>query len=129
VAGKVTYKGAPVTGGTIAFAAADGSNPGSSAPIRPDGSYVVTDLPAGEMIVTVETETVNPSHKQSANPGAGKGGAGRHASMSPPPAGAGGGGKAPVYVKVPPKYADPKKTPLRATLSRGSNTYHAELTD
>jgi hypothetical protein len=141
VAGKVTYKNAPVTGGMIAFAAADGSNPGSSGMIKPDGSYVVTDLPAAEMVVTVETESINPAHKQqsygggtSGPPGAGGppgggggGGGGRQASFSPPPAGASASSS--VYVKVPAKYGDPKKSTLKVTLSRGDNTYNVELTD
>src|SRR5262245_681756 len=60
VTGKVTYKSAPVPGGTITFHAPDGTQYPTN--IGPDGSYGV-ELPAGDLLVSVETESLNPDRK------------------------------------------------------------------
>ena len=56
--GKVTYKGAPVTGGTITLIPASGGP--FPITIKPDGSFAVGDAPVGPMKVTIETDTVSP---------------------------------------------------------------------
>src|SRR2546421_12867772 len=55
VNGKVTYKGAAVPAGTITFNAKAGKYTTS---LSTDGTYSSSDLPIGEMVVTVETESV-----------------------------------------------------------------------
>ncbi len=54
--GKVIYKGAPVTGGTIKLYSTP-ENP-FSFPIRADGTFDVEDAPSGDMKVTIETDSV-----------------------------------------------------------------------
>src|SRR4029077_5027008 len=61
ISGKVTYKGAPVTGGNIVFVNAQQSR--YNAGILPDGTYSATDMPEGPMEVAIETESLNPNLK------------------------------------------------------------------
>ena len=56
VAGKVTYKGKPLPGGTITLHVAKGKPIRGS--LRADGSYSVKDVPPGQVQVTIETESV-----------------------------------------------------------------------
>ena len=65
VAGKVTYKGAPLTGGTLTLY----SDSGSPYPIyiKPDGSFAADQTPIGSMKVAVETDSV-PSEQASFKP-------------------------------------------------------------
>jgi hypothetical protein len=142
VSGKVTYNGNPVTGGTITFIPAAGLEEAKGTGggfyqtrIKPDGTYERSEMPAGEFIVTVETESMNAdaSAKQ------GKGGfdpnqMGQMNQMEemmkkkgavPADAGKSGG----AYVKIPAKYAEKSTTPLKTTLESGKNTYSPDLTD
>jgi hypothetical protein len=121
VSGRVTYKGAPVTGGTLAFHSKGGG--AYSCPIDPEGNYIGTDLPAGEVVVTIETESLNPSLKQEQY----KGAKGKNMT-SPTPKGFEQGAKG-TYVKIPTKYNDPTKSPLKETLSRGKQSKNFDLTD
>jgi hypothetical protein len=54
--GKVNYKGASVTGGTITLVPASGSP--FPITIKPDGTFEVGDAPLGSMKVTIETDSV-----------------------------------------------------------------------
>lgn len=136
ISGKVTYKGAPVTGGNIGFAAVDGMGAGS-ANIRPDGTYSTTNVPAGDMIVTVETESINPNIKpteykggNSKMPGGGGGpapGSKRQMVSSPKPSYA--AKSEAVYVKIPAKYAKKNTSTLKTTLKPGNNTVDFDLVD
>jgi hypothetical protein len=133
VSGTVTYNGQPLKGGMLTLHSKDAGV--YSAGIRSDGTYSATDLPAGEMVVTVETESVNPN-KKTPQYGGGRGapppkGAGPQ-PYKPPGAPADAGTKGPdpaEYVKIPAKYADPKKSGLTVTLSQGRQTHNFELTD
>jgi hypothetical protein len=135
VAGKVTYNGTPLSGGTVGFHSPKGN---VSCPISADGTYNTVSVPDGEVTVTVETESVNPGIKQgeykslggpaAAMMGKKGGGATKEGKMpgssTPPDAPTGGG-----YVKIPGKYADPTKSGLKTTLKSGNNKYNIELTD
>jgi hypothetical protein len=55
--GTVTYKGAPVTGGTLMLYPASGAP--FSISLKTDGSFQVDDAPVGPMKVTVETDSVS----------------------------------------------------------------------
>jgi len=149
VSGKVTYKGAPVTGGLLAF---HGDAGGYSAAITPDGTYHVVDLPPGEVVVTVDTESINPNVKQETYTGQSSGGAPggmggmygkKPATSAPPPssklakqekspagesAGA-GGGESGQYVKIPRLYADRTKSPLKVTIQPGNQEHNFEVKD
>lgn len=153
VHGKVTFDGQPVTGGTLVFYSETGSY---SAGIRPDGTYSITDMPAGEMTVTVETESVNPKNQKTVvYDGRSQGGGGGN-KMYPGGGGGGGGGKpggAPVgpdgkkysagagspipegapteqgeYVKIPDKYADKAKSGIKKSVTGGKQQIDIELT-
>jgi len=121
VSGKVTYKGAPVTAGTVDFHPA-GSKGTISGPIKSDGMYTARDLPTGEMVVTVNTEMANPNRKTPSY-GGGKGKSPIAAPPGPPPTGGG------EYVKIPAKYANPKTSGLTVTLNAGQNTKDIDLAD
>ncbi len=97
VEGKVVYKGAPVTGGTLKFVSAD--NGEILAGINPDGTYKVTNIVPATYTVYVDNELLNPKKKQpDYNPGSitkaagggAKGGGG--GPMVGPTPGKGGGG-------------------------------------
>jgi hypothetical protein len=121
VSGTVKYKDQPLKGGTVQFQTADGSK--ISGMISPQGTYAITDAPAGEMVVTVETESVKPPAKPVAYGGGGR----REGGQQPPP----GRDSGPTmsYVEIPKKYADPKQSPLKTTINRGNNKYDIDLTD
>ena len=94
--GKVTYKDAPVGGGTITFHAQDGSV--AIAQIKPDGTYEMR-LPEGSRTVTIETESVNPGQKKEDYRSAGGSG-----GMAAKYGGGGGGAK---FAKNAPKGGAP----------------------
>ena len=93
----MTYKGAPLPGGTVAFHPDKGKP--VAAQIQPDGTYSARAVPVGDVVVTVETESVKK---------------------------AGGGAK---YVKVPAKYAGPKTSGLTVTIKAGKQTHDINLLD
>ncbi len=76
VSGKVTYKGQPVPGGVVSFHRQGEETSGVySFNLNSEGVYSGTDLPAEEMIVTVDTESLNPNRvKQTYGPPGEKGG-------------------------------------------------------
>jgi len=122
VSGTVKYKGQVVKGGNVSFYPKEGVP--THAPIRLDGSYLASQIPAGEMTVTVETESVKNKMDPSAYGGKDRG----KGMMGPTPEGRGTGPK-PEYVQIPAKYSDHKKTPLKTTLTTGKQTYDIDLTD
>lgn len=122
VSGSVKYKSKVVGGGTVMFHFKDGAP--YSAPIKPDGTYLASQIPTGEAQVTVETESANTGRNDPTY-GKGKGGAG---AMSPTP---GGRKSGPVgeYVKIPAKYGDKNKSGLTYTVVSGRQTKDWDLTD
>ncbi len=128
ISGHVTYKGSPVPAGSIAFHSSEGKGV-YGCPLGSDGAYEILDLPAGAMVVTVETDSVNPK-KAPDYPGAKK--AGKGAQLDAERLAAEGKGKqAPSgpYVKIPAKYGDPKTSPLNVTIEAGKQVKEFELTD
>jgi len=124
VSGTVKYKGTALPGGTLAFNQS-GKTGSYTANIAPDGTYGVADIPSGDMVVTVETESVKPKQAKGAM-------AAKMSKMmspipdsvkaAPPPKG--------EYVKIPLKYSDPKSSPLKVTLKDGKNdNTNFDLTD
>lgn len=135
LSGKVTYKNAPLPGGTLVLISKSGTGVYSTQ-IGADGTYSITNVGEGDMDVTVETESLNPKKKVPEYKGQSSGPKGRPAfkdkpaQASPMPQGAGdGGGTAGTYVRIPPKYADRVTSGLTVTLSAGSNSKDFELTD
>lgn len=142
LSGTVTYKGAAVTGGILAFHSDVGAY---TAVINADGTYTVTDLPEGEVVVTVDTENLNPERKipeyneksggavgakygKSAQPAAPSQGGKTKQETSPVPEGA---PKTEVgqYVKIPLTYSDKTKSSLKVTLQAGKQQHNFELKD
>jgi hypothetical protein len=113
VTGLITYKGTPLTGGTIYFRSADlkpaeeGGKFGQ-AEIQSDGTYETHSLLPGPMVVTVEvTDSVGKVPKD--------------AKMPP------GFEKQAHHVKIPPKYASPKTSGLTYEVKPGKQTKDFEL--
>ncbi len=132
VSGKVTYKGQPVSAGTITFNLKEGGNYGAS--LKADGSYTVTGMPAEEMIVTIETESANPKQpKASYGPPMQKGkedpSNAYSKMMKQKGFGADAAPESGPYVPIPKKYADKEKSPLKVKLDRGDNKKDFDLTD
>ena len=115
LSGKVTFKDQPLTGGSIMLHSIDGKKqfPGT---ISPDGTFAIGGLTSGEMVVTIETESI-------------KGQTGVAYKVPP-------GQKAPEmkvklakYVPIPKTYGDVNSSPLRATVKSGSNKKEFNLSE
>lgn len=104
VSGKVSYKGTPLTFGTIEFHGPAGKK--SAASIDPDGSFRMVDAPIGENTVVVKVPDSVPK---------------------PPP----GTPDMPVAnvqpVPIPPQYADPARSGVKQTIAAGSSTVTIDL--
>jgi hypothetical protein len=130
VHGKVIYHNEPVPGGMVTFHVPDGGI--LTYPLTSQGEFTGANMPAGEMVVTVETEGLNPERRKMANYGGGKGpamDAYRKKMMErggPPEAKSDTGEK---YVKIPEKYTDPKQSPLKVNLEKGNNELTLEIKD
>lgn len=116
--GKVTYKGAPVTGGNVQLYTDEGVYP---AVLSPEGTFEIIQVPLGEATLTVETESINPNRKIPTY------GGGQEGEMSPPPEGAQTGGG--TYVKIPSRYDKKETSDLKVTLTGGKQTQEFQLKD
>jgi len=123
ISGAITYNGKPVTGGSISFLPETG--PGYSAVIDDQGTYAITDMPIGDMTVSIETDSAKA--KQQARPYT-DGGAGHKQTMSPSQENADTAPKI-VYVKIPAKYNNPKTSGLSVDVKAGRQVHNFELKD
>ena len=106
VEGQVTFKGAPVTEGTVSF-----QRPGSAAEAQlgPDGRYSIAEdggLPVGEYIITITPALFEDRSDPKLPPN----------TISEK--------KAP---NIPEKYRREGSTPLRETVQPGKNVFNFEL--
>ncbi|GAC1447781.1 MAG: hypothetical protein NVSMB9_30320 [Isosphaeraceae bacterium] len=116
VSGKVTYKGEPVTTGSVIFTPTvkDSGGHVATGQIESDGSYSLTTFDTGDgavlgqHIVTVEA---------------------RAEMTSPPMDKEGRITYTPPKMMVPEKYTNPQKTPFRYTVEASGNTINLELKD
>jgi hypothetical protein len=138
VTGKVTYNGEPLPSGTVIFWNADGKGT-KEAEIQSDGTYKIDQMPAGPARVAVMT---SPSAEAAGGgrggpPGRGPSGGPPH-SMVPPadklPPGVdpgkmyGNGKPEPKKsVKIPTTYADPEKSGLKYTVTKGPQEWDIPL--
>lgn len=141
LSGKVTYKGEPVTGGFIKLysdtaPAVGGADNTLRIMIKPDGTVVATNVPAGTMRVAIETESAKGAGGPAIDPRTGLP-AGMPAGMKPPAdydpskfsSQAGQAANQTKYVAIPPKYADPKASGLTWDVKEGANKKDFDLTD
>jgi hypothetical protein len=148
VTGTITCKGQPVKAGTVFFYYEQGGT--YQAELKPDGYYQFMDVPTGNVKVVVKTEAFNPEQKplsytqqqKQFAKGYGKGlseydammGKGRGEKKEAAPAAAGlpkeqKEALAKVYVKLDPKYASEKTTPLTYTVERGRQVKGFDVSD
>jgi hypothetical protein len=116
--GKVTYKGQPLKGGSIALISETGGV--ERATIAEDGSYKITKVPAGSAKVTVDTKALRPAATKAKQ--------GVYAK-APPEAKPQSlkGGDADRYVAIPDRYADPDKSGIRVQVKNGKNEQNIDL--
>ncbi len=116
--GKITYKGAIVSGGTIKLVPTDSKIVPVTSQINPNGTYSVVPTGLGDMKVAIETESI-------------KGQTG--AAYTVPPTRKGlpeiTDANLPKYVKIPGKYANEASSGLTVTIQKGKNQKDFELTD
>ncbi len=114
-----------------------------SSTIDENGRFVLRDAPTGSLLVTVETESINPGPKKGVEGAANvreqqlaKDNAERaKAGYGPGGGGGGGGGPKPgthdellaKYTKIPAKYADKTKTDLKIEAVNGTQDVKLEL--
>ncbi len=137
ISGKLTYKGAPIKAGSMKFLTLEGT--AYDAQISSDGTYSATDLPIGEMVVIVETESVNPANDPSKTARTGE--YQRYMKMMesrrPGESSSPGSSSAPSsvpkptdnYIKIPEKYGKANTSPLTITLTKGRQVHDFDLTD
>jgi hypothetical protein len=133
VSGKVTYNGGPVTGGVIRFGAPS-QDAYQQGYIKEDGTYSVTDVPQGEMVVWINTEEINPEPKgkpksaiQYGQPGQKEGQTGAGGMIEAMKKGkvdipANAGATMGKYMPIPEKYGTKKDSPLRYTSKGGKQS-------
>jgi hypothetical protein len=123
ISGRVTYKGAPVTGGTLRIHYLE-KNSVMPVPFDATGHFSSSGLPPGEVKVVVDTESVKSA--QPVMPGKDMKDATKAAQdvYGKLPTGAAG-----TYMKIPEKYADLARTPIEWTLRARSETKNIDLTD
>jgi hypothetical protein len=128
VSGKLTYNNQPIKAGNMLLHTPDGV--AYPAQISPDGTYSATDVPTGELVVTIDTEPLSPKSTK-------KGAQEESMRMKQMqgmeqrrPAGADPGADPTAnYIKIPAKYASPKTSPVKVTLSAGKQSKDINLTD
>jgi len=125
VSGSISYKGMPIKAGTMQFCTSDGA--AYNAQITSDGTYTATDLPEGELVVTVDLEGLNPDKKAHTGKDAEK--RMKMKTQPPPPGVTSAPTPTQFYMKLPAKYANPKTSPLSVTLTKGRQVHNFDLTD
>jgi hypothetical protein len=118
VTGKVKYKDTYLKGGTVAFVNEEKKDTKQGG-IAEDGTYTIEKIAAGNVKITVETETLRQQSR---------------APVNAPPPGAGGDFKpasnkdmSKRYVEIPKKYADLGSSGLIFTVKPGKQEHEIKL--
>lgn len=119
VKGKVTFNGAPLNQGSVAFVNKDRIRSGT---IKSDGTYEVVDVPLGEATITVQTPP--PTMGFAKAPQAPSGVPAMPKDMMPPDAQ--GNSQLPA-VSAPPKYNKVETSDLKYTVQSGTQEYNIVL--
>lgn len=117
VAGKVLYKGAPVPNVNVTFMT-EGAPRAGSGTTNINGEFQLTtyDTNDGAIVGTHKVTVTQPAPAATA-------------PMSVSDLATKGAPPAPKETAIPPKYSDPKTTPLTNTVDAGKNDITIELTD
>jgi hypothetical protein len=120
--GKVTYKGVPLAGGTITLCPATGAC--YPVRIKPDGTFIVSDIPIGRMGVAIDAGSVGYTPPGTPTPPGARAG---HTGTTDPKFAS----KAPnvPVMSIPPKYKDPGISGLTWEIKGGKNAREFDLTD
>ncbi len=129
VKGKVSIGKKPLTSGTVMFHGKNGIT--STASIKPNGDYEMTDAPIGEVTITVEVAglPMDPSVRARMKAKAGDFGKGVEGSKNPE----GGEGIALMpempkeIVPIPEKFSKPDTSGLKYNVEKGEHTHDIEL--
>ena len=113
MSGTVTFKGKPVTSGTVDFLGSDGIH--HYAAIEGDGTYSIKGVPGGAAKVGVYSP--DPSDTAALS----RGGSGKPSRAAQNPGSRAG------WFSIPDKYGDPAASGLTFTIKRGPNTYNIDL--
>jgi hypothetical protein len=129
VHGKVTYKGKPVTFGSVLFMPVEAPKEGiiqpASGTISPDGNYELTSQStAGAILGEHKVVVIAVEGGKLAPPS----GAAKEGLQAPTPA-VKGSKELQLRSAVPKKYADPSTTTLTRKVVAGDNAIDIELTD
>ena len=128
ISGSLSYKGQPIKAGTMAFHTPEGVAYGAK--INEDGTYSATDIPEGELVVTVDTEFLNPAKKAGSTGSKDAAKYMKMGGMQPPPSGPGAAAEPKsFYTQIPQKYSNAKTSPLTVTTTKGRQVHNIELTD
>jgi hypothetical protein len=120
LSGKITYKGEPLPGGVLTMHAKDDPKKTVPASLTRQGTYQFTSALEGDVVFTLETESIkgqdvgqifSKGAKGKDNPGP------QHDGMN----------LMPKYVKIDKKYENIKTSGMAATLTKGANTKDFEL--
>lgn len=120
ISGKVTYKGAPVTGGTLTLYAESGTP--YPVNINPNGTFNVSDVPTGQRTVSISTDNVQTNQGYTMPPGVTP----PKDSPAPPQIDT---STLPKKVDIPAKYKDPKTSGLTWDIKGGKQSKDFDLAD
>ena len=127
LSGKVTYKGEPVTGGTLTLTPTDGKTPPTKIPIGGDGTYTIVPPTLGKLKVAIETESIRGT--KSSGPA--------YTFVPKGPNGEDMSDKLPkrdpsqqlAYKRIPNKYAAAETSDLTVDIHAGKNEQNFDLKD
>jgi hypothetical protein len=130
ISGTITFHNKPLPGGTVRVYNAKDFGGAKMGVIHEDGSFSIAGVPTGDVVITVETESMNPKRKilqYGGNRGQQAVSKSKDKQMqtgTPKET-----GSAEKYQKIPDKYADMRKSTLKTSLSAGSNKQDFDLKD
>jgi hypothetical protein len=136
VAGRVTYKNAPVPGGLVTFRPADGRFNSVTVELDKDGNFPAVPLPAGEVHVSIDNRELAPADpfgevslnvpltpEAQKNLDVKKKKTARSEKKKRPAK------RSDRYVAIPEKYHQAETSGLSFTVKRGAQTQNFELKD
>jgi len=118
LSGKVTYKGEPVTGGTLTLTPTDGKTHPVNTKLSSTGKYLIVPPLVGELKVSIETESIRGKTGKAYTFGP--------ALEKPPDIDE---SKMVKYRPIPGKYASAATSDLKVTVVQGKNEKNFDLTD